>query len=262
MDRVQHMQSIVLVTIPILLVGTEFAIEKMREREKRAMKELITKLPCLKQHYFQIAYDFKISEEWLAIVVKAIDVQINLHLADAKPTLTEFKRNVLHEIENLPGKLNFLVLQELAEDVFEHSLQVTPSPDQELRAYLKKNSGKSDIYELDGQRRLVFNPESKPNKANDPPRRIQCVIKQKLRFHALITQVRDSVEPTRVKSNKTFKLNVEDFMQDDAFHIYIGPYMRFASTIEIDVKPIRSAATNEIQEYLLVGYRRSLEDMN
>jgi hypothetical protein len=155
-----------------------------------------------------------------------------------------------------------LVLQELAEDVFEHSVQVVSSPEQELRAYIKKNSGKSDLYELDGQRRLVFNPESKPNKSNDPPRRIQCVIKQKLRFHAVITQVRDSVEPMRIKSNKTFKLNVEDFMRDDAFHIHIGPYMRFASTIEFDVKPIRNAATNEIHEYLLVGYRRSLEDMN
>lgn len=248
------MQSIILVTCPILPVDSEFSIEKMLLRSNQAMKELRAKVPCLTQRYFQLVYDFKISKEWLAIVVKAIDVQINIELGDSKPTLTEFKRNVRSEIASLQTRLNFIVLQELTEDVFEASVKRTLTPEDELRAYLKKKSGKEDLYEFDGQRQLVFNPESKENKSNDPPRKIQCVIRDKLRFHAVITQVRDPSELTPIKPNKAFKLNVEDFMINDAFHIHIGPYMRFASIIQLEVKPIRNAATNDIKEYLLVDY--------
>lgn len=239
---------------PILPIDAEFSLVKLNQRGDNILKELLLKIPSLNHPDFYITYDFKVLSDGLWIVVKANDLQLTLDITSNVRTLSEFERTVIRDIKNIPVLLNMTALKELADETFDSVStqdQIKPIP---LKKILKSKKGKREQYDYHGQMQLVIHPDSIPNKLDSRVRTIKCMVREKLRYHAVIDQVSDSIVLGIIKPNKKFKLNLKNFMDSDGFHNFIGPGMRKVESIELTVQAFLDGVTGEVVEYLLLGY--------
>lgn len=248
------MQSVELFTFPIYSMGSEFSEKNLIRRANQTVNELKVKIPCLNQKFFLITFDFKLSNGALGLVLNAVDVQGSLYMNNLAPTLTEFQRRFIQEMKEISMRSNSLVLKEIAGQVFEGSPRTTSTAEDAGLANLRKHQGKLDQFEYDEQRQLDIVPYAMRDKLDERVREIKCVIRKKLRFHAVIDQVRDSFEIKPFQAKQSFNLNLEHFLKDDKFHEHIGPYMRQASIIKLKVKANLDPSTNVVKNYFLVSY--------
>lgn len=248
------MNTIELFRYPLLPLDAEFSLEKIKQRGDNILKELFFKIPSLNQIHFYITYDFKVLSDGIWIVIKANDFQLTLDISKDFVSLSEFERMVIRDIKNIPVLLNMTALKELADETFENkTTQVSNAPGP-LNKILKSKKGKKEKYEYRGQLQLVLHPDSIPNKLDSRVRVIKCMVREKLRFHAVIDQVSDSTVLTPIKPSKKFKLNLKNFMDNDEFHNHIGPYMRKVESIELKAQAFVDGVIGEVDEYLLLEY--------
>lgn len=238
----------------ILPTNSEFSLEKLNQRADNILKELRLKIPSLNHPDFYITYDFKVLSDGLQIVVKAHDLQLKLGLSGNATTLSEFERMVIRDIKNIPDQLSRIVLRELAYETFENTSSQFNDRQNRLRKIVKSKKGKREQYEYHEQMQLVLHPDSIPNIPDSRVRKIKCMVREKLRFHAVIDQVIDPISAEPIKQKKKFKLNLKNFMDSDDFHNHIGPYMRKVERIELKVQAYIDCVTGEVEEYLLLKY--------
>lgn len=248
------MITVELFRYPLLPVNAEFSLEKLNQRADNILNELRLKIPSLNHPDFYITYDFKVLSDGLWIVVKAHDFQLTLDISSNAMTLGEFERMVIRDINDIPVLLNMTALKELADETFENVSTQDPNKPNPLKKILKSKKGKKEQYEYHGQLQLVLHPDSIPNIPDSRVRKIKCIVREKLRFHAVIDQVTDPTAAEPIKQNKKFKLNLKNFMDSDDFHNIIGPYMRKVESIELTVQAFLDGITGEVDEYLLIGY--------
>jgi hypothetical protein len=248
------MNTMELFRYPLLPLGAEFSLERLKQRGDNILKELILKIPSLNQTHFYITYDFKVLSDGMWIVVKANDFQLALDISKDFPTLSEFERMVIRDIKNIPFLLNMTALRELADETFENKTTQVSIVRDPLKKVLKVKRGKKEKYEYRGQLQLVIHPNSIAKIPDSRVRTIKCMVREKLRFHAVIDQVSDITVVGAIKPNKKFKLNLNNFMDNDSFHNFIGPYMRKVESIDLTVQAFLDGATGEVDEYLLLEY--------